>query len=197
MTGASPLAPPLADMRVLLGASRRLGGPWGATLEIGILTLALPWEVAAVDLHRIDWDRSVVPVPARGGAERILALPDPAARAILRIAGTASGRGQAITAGRGRRLMAKSLRLDRLMDRLAAETAETIPLAAWNFHGIRAAGASLLSRHGASSAEIAAVLGTQVPGDHRRLRGDAGLALVGAERWCRILLPAASATRPG
>lgn len=209
MTGSPTLRPTIIDMRAILRAARTMEDSWGATLELCLLTLALPWEVVAIDLEAIDWQRGVVAVPARGGAERVLALGHDAQKAVLRIAGAAGGRGQVVTAGRGPRLAAPAFRLDRLLDRLAVVDAATIDLKPWNFHGIREAVAALMAADGAERAEIDAVIGRQPPNARRAerrapilsravkrrqapLRGDAGLASLGAERWARLLLAANS-----
>lgn len=63
MTGASPIVMDLAAVRKVLAAARALGGPIGTSIELCILTLALPWEVVAIRLERIDWKEGVVPIP--------------------------------------------------------------------------------------------------------------------------------------
>lgn len=188
MSGAAPLVPALRDIRTLLAGARRLDGEWGATLELCLLTLGLPWEITSIRLEKIDWSAGTVPVPARGGVERILALSDAAMKTILRVAGDAGGRGQAVTAGRAPQLQAKFFRLDRLIDKLAAADPATIHVADWNFHGIRVAAETSLRSHGAKQVEIEAALGRQVRRHGVALRGDPELACIGAERWCHILL---------
>lgn len=202
MSGAPPLRPSLADLLTLLLAARAMEDAWGAALELCILTLGLPWEVVAIEIERIDWERGAVAVPSRGGGERILALSHDAQRAVLRISGSAGGEGQVVTAGRGPRLEAATFRLDRLLDRLAAASPSTIALPAWNLHGIREEAARLLAGEGAGPREIDAVLGRRPPNGRRALnaerkrsratggtsmRGDLALATLGAERWSRIL----------
>lgn len=214
MSGAPAIRPSLVDVRTLLVGALAMGGPWGAILELCIRSLCLPWEAAGIELERIDWDRGFVPVPARGGAMRLLALSHEAQRTILRIAGETRGTGQAVTAGRGPRLQAETFRLDRLLDRLAEAAPETIRVADWNFHGIRATAEAELAAAGAGTSEIHAVIGRQPPNALRRqlrdpkaptiaiggggrngavrrlpLRGDAELARTGIERWSLLLLP--------
>lgn len=187
MSGASPLAPSLEDQRVLLAGARALGGAWGSLLELCILSLCLPWEAAAIELQRVDWDEGFVPIPARGGATRALALSLEAQKAILRIAGDAGGRGQVVTAGRGQRFPAKLFRLDRLIDRLAEAAPDTIKLPEWNFHGLRLGAVLALREAGSSDAEISAIFGRTAGQVSRGLRGDPELARIGVERWSRVL----------
>lgn len=186
MAGSSPIVPSIRTVRSLLAAGRSVGGTYGTVLEISILALCLPWEAVAIDLERIDWSTGFVEVPARGKRNRVLVLPGDARATILRVAGSASGKGQAVTAGRGKRLEARYVRLDRLQDHLADKVPETIGLGEWNFHGIRVAGIEALRAAGRSSDEIQAALGyhssrTVAP----RVRAEvAGMAL---ETWCSIL----------
>lgn len=197
MTGAAPMQPPMSALRVLLAGGRNLAGPWGAVLEVCILTLCLPWEALAMNLERIDWDRAFVPVPTRrsgDGAgvrriERVVPLSPVARAAIRRIAGDAGGRGQVVTAGRGRPLAAKLFRMDRLLDKLAEADPATIALPDWNMHGIRLAGSIALRDDGASGGELAAMLGRD-DGTRpvRGLRGDLPQGIACAERWSRLLL---------
>ncbi len=221
MSGAAPLRPSMADVRKLLHAARGMEDAWGAMLELCLITLGLPWEIAAIDLERIDWGRGTVPVPARGGVERILALSHEAQRAVLRICGSAGGHGQVVTAGRGPRMRAPLFRLDRLLDRLAEAAPDTIDLPEWNFHGVRATAAIELATAGAGAPEIDAVIGRQPPNGGRALRrgpacattatvgvagrgrpgrrvvlrGSVELATTGAERWSRILRSASETAR--
>lgn len=188
MTGAPALPAPLPVQRTLLSGARALGGAWGATLELSILLICLPWEALAIELQRIDWERGYVPVPLRGGlGMRALVLSTDAQKAILRIAGEVAGRGQAATAGRGPRLQAKLFRLDRLLDRLAEAAPETIQLPEWNFHGLRVGAEGELRRAGASEPEIAAVFGRTGGEVSRGVRGDVELARLALERWSRLL----------
>jgi len=187
VSGAPPLPVAPADQLRLLAAAKTMNDAWGAVLEICILTLCLPWEAVAIDLQRIDWDRGFVPVPSRSIERRALALSHEAQKAILRIAGEAAGRGQAVTAGRGPRLEARLFRMDRLVDRLAVAAPDTISLPAWNMHGIRFSGAQAMQANGASSAEIAATLGRSREVESKGLRGDVELARTGVERWNAIL----------
>lgn len=164
-----------------------MGGAHGLALELCLTTLALPGEVLAIRLERIDFAAGLVPVAARGGVERLIALPNVARQAIIQAAGEASAFGQAVTAGRGPVLTTAQFRLDRLLDRLADRAPESIGLPAWNFHGVREEAAALLREDGADPATIDAVLGRQHGRDRSRLRGDPRLASVGAERWATIL----------
>lgn len=202
MSGASPIRPGLAAMRILLRAGRTMGGPLGTAVELAILTLALPYEVVAMRLERIDWSIGLVPVPARGGVERIVALSQAAQQAIVRVAGSARGSGQVITAGRGSAVRPSQLRLDRLLDRLADAEPETISLPEWNFFGLREEAIRLLAADGATADEIDATLGRQLNRERGRTRfagrprGETILAGAGAERWSRILLDGQASRRP-
>lgn len=187
MSGAGPLSLVPAEQLRLLAGARALDDPWGAVLQLCIQTLCLPFEAVAIDLERIDWDRGFVPVPSRSVADRALALSHDAQKAILRIAGEAGGRGQVVTAGRGRRFEARLFRMDRLLDRLAVAAPDTIGLPAWNMHGLRLAGANAMAADGASNAEIAATLGRATEPVVKGVRGDVELARKGAERWNAIL----------
>ena len=186
MTGASPIVMDLAAVRKVLAAARALGGPIGTSIELCILTLALPWAVVAIRLERIDWQEGVVPIPARGGRERLLHLPVTARSLILRIAGEGAGDGQAVTAGRGEPLKARHLRLDRVLPRLVG--ANGAPLQSWNFHGIRLSGAMIMSQHGVCSNTMLAIFGqewrrstTPLAGWHLNRAGP------GIERWNAII----------
>lgn len=201
MSGAGAMRASVETQRVLLSGARALGGPWGAVLEICILTICLPWEAIGMELERIDWERSFVPVPARRGAttpvvrtpaERAVILNAAARSAIRRIAGDAAGHGQVVTAGRGPRLRARLFRLDRLLDRLAEAAPETIGLPEWNMHGLRTGAACALHEDGADADEIAAALGLALAPGIRRFRIDEDLPTRGAERWARILLGSGS-----
>lgn len=188
MTGAGPVAPSIEGLRLLLGAARREASPAAFALELIILTLALPWEAVGMRLECIDWRTDTVPVPARGGAERLLALPHAARKAVLRVAGTAAGVGQVVTAGRGRVLLHRDVRLDRLRERLAGVAPDTLQVA-WNFHGIRTAGATALAKSGATPFEIEALLGRETRrGPNAGARRDLAAAAAMAERWNGILL---------
>ena len=186
MTGASPIVMDLAAVRTVLAAARALGGPVGTSIELCILTLALPWEVVAIRLERIDWHEGVVPIPARGGRERLLHLPVTARSLILRIAGEGTGDGQAVTAGRGEPLKARHLRLDRVLPPLVG--ANGAPLPPWNFHGIRASGTMIMSQHGVYSDTLLAILGQEW---RRSTTPWKGLRLnragPGIERWNAIV----------
>lgn len=197
MSGAGAVHASVRTQRVLLSAARTSGGPWGAVLEMCILTICLPWEAIGMELERIDWERGFVPVPARRGAtipaartpaERAVILNEPARAAIRRIAGDAAGRGQVVTAGRGPRLQARLFRLDRLLDRLAEAAPETIGLPEWNMHGLRTGAADALHEDGADPEEVAGALGLAIAPGIRRFRIDEDLPTRGAERWARILL---------
>lgn len=198
MTGSGPLVPELQDVRRLLVAASRMGGPQGAVLELCILTLCLPWQAVAIDLENIDWNNGLVDVPARSGRMCKLTLPDPAMKCILRVAGTGPGSGQAVTAGRGERLQARHLRLDRLQDQLARAVPETIHLKLWNFFGIRAAAASAMLDAGIPSDAVETALNPagQLPLEGRTgisERTRAELARQAIDAWCRILLSTTNA----
>lgn len=191
MSGAAPVRPDLPGMRALLEGARALDDPYGAVLEISLLALALPWEAVSIDLERIDWSRAEVRVPARGGRFRTLALPNAALQSILRIAGSAGGRGQAVTAGRGRRLSHRGVRLDRLQERLA-EVSPSSSRVHWNFHGIRAAATDLLTASGVRAEDASAIFGfgrdAAGADDPRRAAFQRERASFAVERWTRLLL---------
>lgn len=187
MTGASPACPGVPAIRAILDAARTMGGPTGLALELCILTLALPNEVLAIRLETIDWSKGFVTVPARGGVQRVLALPHAARQAILRFCGVGIGAGQAITAGRGAPLRAAQMRLDRLLDKLADADAATISLPNWNFAGIREDAATALAQQCIDARIIDATLGRQHRRDPSKIRGDPELAAIGAERWVALL----------
>lgn len=183
MSGAAPLRPNMDAIRTLLEGACELGGPYGTALELCIRTLCLPWEAVAIDMAELDWSRGWVPVPARGGARRMLHLPPEALRAIVRVAGTGTGRGQAVTAGRGRPLDRKDVRLDRMQDRLALASPKTIELPPWNFHGLRAAAVGELVARGCKRRDVDQALG---------LKASGGIAaLIGSTRTGRDELEAA------
>lgn len=119
MTGSSPLVPDPTILRQTLSACRRLEGPYGTVLELCIRTISLPWEVVAIDLAEIDWAHGCVPVPTRGGKRRMLHLPPEAVRTIVRVSGSTPTIGQAVTAGVGRPIDRRDMRLDRIRTRLA------------------------------------------------------------------------------
>lgn|GEM_PF-2672242 len=186
MTGASPIVIDLAAVRKVLAAARALGGPVGTSIELCILTLALPWEVVAIRLERIQWRDGVVPVPARGGRERLLPLPVGAKSLILRIAGEGKGDGQAVTAGRGEPLQAHRLRLDRVLPALAA--ARGAPLPPWNFHGIRASAAMMMKEDGISQETLLAIFGKVRRGSNTPWEeSQRERAVAGIERWNAIV----------
>jgi integrase len=194
MTGAAPLRPDVASVRILLEGARALGGPYGTTLELCILTLCLPWEAVAIDVAEIDWSAGCVTVPARGGTRRILHLPPEAIRTIMRIAGTAGGSGQAVTAGRGRPLGHSDVRLDRMQDRLAVAAPRTIELPPWNFHGLRAAATDELVARGCNRRNVDQALGLKAPGSRtvavgaiRTGHDDFETAAVVIGRWNAVL----------
>lgn len=196
MTGTRPLLPDLGSMRILLSGARALGGPYGAVLELCILTVCLPWEAVGIELADIDWAYGRVPVPARGGRRRILHLPPEAIQAIVRVAGTAGGEGQAVTAGRGRPLNRQDVRLDRMQERLAAAAPETIALLPWNFHGLRAAAARELLERGCPHGDVAHALGLKRTGSDAGVRKTGGIrtsqheadrAAVMVGRWNAVL----------
>lgn len=200
MIGASPRLPDVASMRVLLKAARILGGTHGAVLELCILTMCLPWEAVAIDLANIDWDRGFVPVPARGGSRRLLHLPAEVVRTLARVAGTVAGSGQAVTAGRGAPIGNRDVRLDRMKVRLAVAAPETIVLQPWNFHGLRAAAASEVIKHGCGHQDVARALGVKLPGSAtvsigtiRTEADDADRAAVTVAKWNAILAERRSA----
>lgn len=186
MAGSSPIVPSITAVRRLLAAARSAGGPYGTVLEVSILALCLPWEAVAIDLEKIEWATGFVEIPARGGRNRILVLPGDARATILRVAGSASGKGQAVTAGRGKRLEARYVRLDRLQDYLADTVSDAIEIEGWNFHGIRVAGERALSAAGRSPAETATALGRYDRGvQPPRVRAE--IAAMALETWCSIL----------
>lgn len=155
-------------MRLILKGARTLNTPFGVTLELCILTLCLPWEAIAIELDAIDWSTGAVPVPTRGGRQRLLHLPPAAIRTIVRVSGTIGSSGQAVTAGRGRRLLARDVRLDRLQLKLAADAPDTIPIGPWNFHGIRTAAGTALARAGCSAGDVTAAMGVATAGNGPR-----------------------------
>jgi len=186
VTGAAPIAMDLAAVRAVLAAARKLGGPVGTSIELCILTLALPWEVVAIRLERIQWQDGVVPVPARGGRERLLLLPVAAKSLILRIAGEGAGDGQAVTAGRGEPLQAHRLRLDRVLPALVAASCAALP--PWNFHGIRASAAKMMKEDGIDQETLLAIFGRVRRGSNTSPEGSQmELAGAGIERWNAIV----------
>ena len=191
MSGASPIAPSLGELRRVEAEAFAVGGPVGASVLICIRALCLPSEALDIDLDRIDYRNGRIEVPARGGRSRILSLPNDAMRVILDVAGSAGGSGQAVTAGRGPRLVQSQLRLDRLHDALADAAPGGASLGGWNFHGVRAAGAVALAKAGVPAPHVDAALGRwdrgRVPRETR-----AEWALAALERWCALLGP-----RPG
>lgn len=203
MTGASPIVPSVADAAILLGASQRTGGPLCATLELCILTLALPFEVTQINLDRIDWENGCTQVATRRGQHlvkqtlRTLALPPAALDAVRRIAGSAKGSGQVVTAGRGEPLAAKYVRLDRLCEQLARGAPETIPIM-WNFHGLRQCAATIIAHnghggHGGHGGLIDRILGRDDRSGFRLgAAQEAAMASKGLEVWHRALHRAAA-----
>ena len=188
MSGAGPISPDLAGMRILLEGARHLEGTLGATLELSVLTLCLPSEVVAIDIEKIDWARGTVGVPARGRRHRTLALASASLQAILRICGSAGGVGQVVTGGRGRRLAGRDIRLDRIQDRLAEAWPPSSAID-WNFRGLRAAGANLLWENGVHRSDIVALLfgrpdRMEILHDHSSVEA----ARSAAERWCELVL---------
>jgi integrase len=165
VTGASPMAPSVAETATLLEAARSIGGPQCATLELVILTLALPFEIVQLDIDDIDWRNGLALVATRRGrrlddpVRRVLALPPMALDAVRRIAGSAKGSGQVVTGGRGDRLAAKYVRLDRLCDLLAEKAPDTIPIR-WNVHGVRYGALNVIAER-CDARTIDAVLGRQ------------------------------------
>jgi len=171
-----------------------MGGAHGAVLELCILTMCLPWEAVAIELAEVDWSQGCVPVPARGGSRRLLHLPPDAVVALARIAGTATGRGQAVTGGRGRPLDRRDVRLDRIRARLAIAAPDVGELQPWNFHGLRAAAARELLERGCGHQDVVHALGLKaigsatVPIGGIRTDGDAaGRAVVPVDKWNAIL----------
>lgn len=194
MTGAAPALPGLDEIRILLAAARRLGGAHGTTLEVCIVSLCLAWEAVGIRLETIDWSAAAAPVPARGGVPRLLHLPPTALAALAKAAGTAGGKGQAVTAGRGRPLTFRDMRLDRIKDRLAEVAPTTIGLPAWNMHGLRAAGVRELTRRGSDPRDVAIALGLHGAGRLGRPRSGTRTSTIELEvaatiigRWNAIL----------
>lgn len=185
MVGCGPIAPSLEGMRILADGARALGGPIGTTLELCILSAALPFEILGIQLDRIDWQNGTVPVPARGRPNfRHLALATTARQCIIAVAGSAKGRGQAVTAGRGEPLKETLFRLDRINRRLAAAAPDTLRVA-WNFHGLRVAAAKALAGTGAEIEQIRLFLHGRTA---ERCDPDAHLEAVAvAEKWSGVL----------
>lgn len=188
MSGAGPIRPTLEQMRLLHSSTKGVHRPQMTALRLCLETLALPWEVVAFRLENIQWRRGCVEVPARGiRRTRIVALPTTALQTILQVAGSAGGKGQAVTAGRGDELNHRDLRLDRLRETLGRAAPNTLSID-WNFHGLRAAGAEALRRSGLSSTDLDALLGFEQRGGDRRMTIDrADRAISAAERWSRLL----------
>lgn len=188
MSGAGPILPTLEEIRLLHSTTKLVQRPQMTALRLCLETLALPWEVVAIRLENIQWRRGCVEVPARGTRRtRIVALPTTALQTILQVAGSAGGKGQAVTAGRGDELRHRDLRLDRLRETLGRAAPATLSIE-WNFHGLRAAGAEALMRSGLSKSDLDALLGFELMVHGGRLTIDrADRAIAAAERWSRLL----------
>lgn len=156
----------LVDFQNLLAAASTIEGPKARALELAILTLRPVHQIVGIDLSRIDWSAGVAMVGAR--MSRVRAGPDrsgvpvylgnAALAAILKIAGSAVGKGQAVTAGRGRPLTHRDVRLDRLQRDVAAAWTDGAP-PEWTFHALRTSAADLLSVDGVNRECIYAALG--------------------------------------
>lgn len=156
----------LVDFQNLLAAAAAIEGPKARTLELAILTLRPVHQIVAIDLSRIDWSAGVAMVPprsrkkpdARDASTVPVYLGNAALSAIIKIAGSAIGKGQAVTAGRGRVLSHSDVRLDRLQRDIAAAWPEGAP-PEWTFHALRTSAADLLSVDGVNRECIYAALG--------------------------------------
>lgn len=160
----SVMLPTLADIRSLLTGARALGGALGTTLELTILTLRGTAEVLEMDLAYINWSEGWVPISGRNGKPRRIALTAEALAAISRVAGSAGGRGQAVTAGRGKPLGHRDVRLDRLQQKVLPLCPKPISVE-WNIHSIRAAAGEILAQDGIGGEELSAALRSPSPRD--------------------------------
>ncbi|MEH3036171.1 MAG: site-specific integrase [Sphingomonas adhaesiva] len=194
MTGGATLVPRLEEARLLHRTAERMGGPTGAAIQLCLLTMSTPWQVVAIDLEAIDWGEGAAHVHARGVDQgrrrrRIVPLSNAAIHVLLRCAGSAAGRGQAVTGGRGEPIAMNAMRLDRLKSALARIDPATLNIR-WNFQGLRRLGACTLRHQGAGVDDVRELLGlrTDRPFNpyetgHRHRR-----AVALAERWSRTIL---------
>lgn len=194
MTGSAPLMPRLEEARLLYLTAERMGGAPGAAIQLCLLTMSTPWQVLTIDLEAIDWREGAAHVSARGvdhgrARRRIMPLSNAAIHVLLRCAGSAAARGQAVTAGRGEPLTTNALRLDRLKSAMARIDPATLAIR-WNFDGLRRLGACTLRDRGAEADDVRALLGLRTDlaaqlfdAGHRRRR-----ALALAEQWSRTIL---------
>ena len=186
---ATRTPPTVLEVATLLAAAQKVGGPLCATLELCVLTLAMPSDVVQIDVEKIDWEAGHTIIDCRDywrePARRILALPPAAVDAVLRIAGSPPRHGQVVTSGNGRRLKAKDVRLARLRSLLARKSPETAAID-WDFRGVRRCGVSVLAA--SHTHLIGYVFGEP---DRSRFRWgpehETEMALEGLEIWHRAL----------
>lgn len=148
----------LNDMKSLLVGARTLGGPLGTTVELCILSLHRTMEVLDIQLESINWREGWAAVTGKNSRPVRLALSVDALTAIRNVAGSAGGRGQAVTAGRGVPMSYRDVRLDRLQKKLLPLCPTPISVE-WNMHSIRHSGASILQKDGIDIRKINAALG--------------------------------------
>ena len=198
MTGSSPVTPSIVETAILLGASRKVGGPLGATVELCILTTCLPFEAVQLDVAGIDRVNGGARVQTRRGNDakgrRVIALPPPAMEAVRRIAGSARHKGQVVTGGQGEPLAAKYVRLDRICDLFARTAPETIRIY-WNFFGIRALALELFRNHGLEREGEYALGRNQRPKTPVSEMRQIGMANAALAVWHQALREAADAAR--
>lgn len=179
---------PLPAMGTLLQIATSIDEPLANVLELSLLTLRMPHQILDMDLANIDWDNGTCPVRGKWNKVDMVYLSSVALASVQRIADSASGKGQVVTAGRGAAIGSSQVRLDRLQKRLDDAWPSGAP-AQCSFHRLRRSAASHLADDGVNPEFIYAALGVKFERMGKRFAPpqpmrDARMAL---GRWAELL----------